>query len=56
MRELESQEINSVDGGIAPVLFVGAVMLSKVSVTNVAMYTGFMIGAGAVVIAETNQR
>jgi len=47
MRELNAQEIENVDGAIAPVLFVGAVILSQVSWTNVALYTGAMVGAGA---------
>lgn len=47
IRELTIQEVENVDGAIAPVLFVGAVILSQVSWTNVAFYTGAMIGAGA---------
>lgn len=47
MRELTSAEIQQVDGGLAPVLFAGASILSQVSCANVAMYTGAMVGAGA---------
>lgn len=47
MRDLTVEEVENVDGAIAPVLFVGAVMLSQVSWTNVAFYTGAMVGAGA---------
>lgn len=50
MRELTIQEVESVNGAIAPVLFVGAVMLSQVSWTSVAFYTGAMAGAGAYVL------
>lgn len=47
MRGLTPTEVAQVDGGIAPVLFVGAVVLSQVSWVNVAMYTGALVGAGA---------
>jgi|GEM_PF-2090644 len=46
MRELTAAEIEQVDGGVAPLLFVGAVALSQVSWANVAFYTGVMAGAG----------
>ncbi len=47
MRELTPTEVAQVDGGIAPVLFVGAVVLSQVSWVNVALNTVVMVGAGA---------
>lgn len=47
VRELTIEEVDTVGGAIAPALFVAAVVISKVSWTNVAMYTGAMVGAAA---------
>ena len=52
MRELTVEEVSNVDGAVAPVLFVGAVMLSQVSWTNVAFYTGAMVGASAYAMVQ----
>ena len=46
MRELTQGEVEQVNGAVAPVLFVGAVILSRVSAVAVARYTGAMIGGG----------
>lgn len=46
MRELTPEEAQLVSGGVAPLLFVGAVALSQVSWANVAFWTGAMVGGG----------
>jgi hypothetical protein len=47
MRELTDQELNAVNGAIAPVLFVAAVALSRVSAVRVATYVGAQLGVAA---------
>lgn len=46
VRELTPEEVQLVSGGVAPLLFVGAVALSQVSWANVAFWTGAMVGGG----------
>lgn len=46
MRDLTVAEIEHVNGAVLPLMFVGAVALSKVSAVSVASMAGFMTGAG----------
>ncbi|MFD2237664.1 hypothetical protein [Aureimonas populi] len=45
MRELTNQELETVNGAAAPLLFVAAVALSRVSAGRVATYVGAQLGA-----------
>lgn len=56
MRELTLDEVAMVDGGIAPLLFVGAVALSQVSWVNVAFWSGAMVGAGSYAMVHRQLR
>lgn len=56
MRELTVVEVETVNGAVLPLMFVGAVALSKVSAVSVASMAGFMTGAGIGGSVYYNQR
>ena len=45
MRELTVSEVEDVNGAVLPLMFDGAVALSKVSAISVGSMAGFMTGA-----------
>lgn len=56
MRELTIAETEEVNGAVLPLMFVGAVALSKVSAVSVASMAGFMTGASIGGAVYYNQR
>ena len=56
LRELTVSEVEDVNGAVLPLMFVGAVALSKVSAVSVASMAGFMTGAGIGGAVYYNQR
>lgn len=56
MRELTVVETENVNGAVMPLMFVGAVALSKVSAVSVGSMAGFMTGAGISGAVYYNQR
>jgi len=56
VRELTVVEVETVNGAVLPLMFVGAVALSKVSAVSVASMAGFMTGAGVAAAVHYNPR